>query len=176
MESINEFILTLDNIRVIEIADLVGYIYEELIPPEERHKLGQFYTPPAICELIAKWAIRKQDDLILDPGVGSGGFLLWAYRTLLKLKTGKDTLPASKAVVDATGHDAELLKVLEKKNPSVGLKLLGERSAYSELGETKVVETTGKVVDGLYVAGMAVAALKHIHKMGPHIQQYASIR
>jgi len=63
----------------------------------------------------------------------------------------------SKAVVDATGHDAELLKVLEKKNPSVGLKLLGERSAYSELGETKVVETTSKVVDGLYVAGMAVA-------------------
>lgn len=98
MESVNEFILTLDNIRVVEIADLVGYIYEELIPPEERHRLGQFYTPPAICELIAKWAIRSQDDLILDPGVGSGGFLLWAYRALLKLKTGRDTLPASKEV------------------------------------------------------------------------------
>jgi thiamine thiazole synthase len=73
----------------------------------------------------------------------------------------------SRAVVDATGHDAEVLKILERKNPSAGVRLLGERSAYSELGEARVVEMTGKVVEGLYVAGMAVAALKHIHRMGP---------
>lgn len=73
----------------------------------------------------------------------------------------------SKAVIDATGHDAEVLRILEKKNPSVGVRLLGERSAYSELSELKVVEMTGKVVDGLYVTGMAVAALKHLHRMGP---------
>jgi len=73
----------------------------------------------------------------------------------------------SRAVVDATGHDAEVLKILERKNPSAGIRLLGERSAYSELSEARVVEMTGKVVEGLYVAGMAVAALKHIHRMGP---------
>lgn len=73
----------------------------------------------------------------------------------------------SKAVVDATGHDAEILRILEKKNPSVGIRIPGERSAYSELSERKVVEMTGKVVDGLYVAGMAVAALRHLHRMGP---------
>ncbi|MEO3994036.1 MAG: sulfide-dependent adenosine diphosphate thiazole synthase [Desulfurococcaceae archaeon TW002] len=73
----------------------------------------------------------------------------------------------SKAVVDATGHDAEVLRILEKKNPSVGVRLPGERSAYSELSELKVVEMTGKVINGLYVAGMAVAALKHLYRMGP---------
>jgi len=73
----------------------------------------------------------------------------------------------SKTVVDATGHDAEVLKIIEKKNPSVGIRLPGERSAYSELSELKVVEMTGKVVEGLYVAGMAVATLKHLHRMGP---------
>ncbi|MFN3267862.1 MAG: sulfide-dependent adenosine diphosphate thiazole synthase [Zestosphaera sp.] len=73
----------------------------------------------------------------------------------------------SKAVIDATGHDAEVLRILERKNPSVGVRLPGERSAYSELSELKVVEMTGKVVDGLYVIGMAVAALKHLYRMGP---------
>ncbi len=98
MEYVNSFIATLDNLRAVEIGDLAGYIYEELIPPSERHQLGQFYTPPAICELISKWAIRSPEDLILDPGVGSGGFLLWAYRVLLKYKTGRDVLPVSKPV------------------------------------------------------------------------------
>ena len=98
MEYLNDFIITLDNIKVVEIGDLTGYIYEELIPDEERHRLGQFYTPPAIAELITKWAIRRQDDVVLDPAVGSGGFQLWAYRVLLKLKTGKDVLPAPRRV------------------------------------------------------------------------------
>ena len=98
MEYINDFIITLDNIRVVEIGELLGYMYEELIPGEERHQLGQFYTPPAICELITKWAIRESEDVVLDPGVGSGGFLLWAYRVLLKLKTGRDALPAPREV------------------------------------------------------------------------------
>jgi hypothetical protein len=46
MEYINEFIATLDNVEIVELADQIGYMYEELIPPEERHQLGQFYTPP----------------------------------------------------------------------------------------------------------------------------------
>ncbi len=98
MERINDFISFLDNVKVEEVGDLAGYIYEELIPPEERHRLGQFYTPPAICELITKWTIRSPEDIVLDPGCGSGGFLLQAYRRLLKLKTGRDVLPASKEV------------------------------------------------------------------------------
>jgi hypothetical protein len=88
MEYINEFIATLDNVEIAELADKIGYMYEELIPPEERHQLGQFYTPPWVCELITKWCIRSPDDLVLDPGVGSGGFLLKAYQRLMEEKTG----------------------------------------------------------------------------------------
>ncbi|MFP3131305.1 MAG: N-6 DNA methylase [Nitrososphaeria archaeon] len=90
LERINDFISFLDSIEVERIGELVGYIYEELIPANERHALGQFYTPPPICELITKWAIRNQDDKVLDPGVGSGGFIIHAYKRLLKLKTGKE--------------------------------------------------------------------------------------
>jgi methylase of polypeptide subunit release factors len=67
-------------------SDIVGFIYEELIPAAERHALGQFYTPPAIAELITKWAVRNAEDKVLDPGCGSGTFLVKAYKRLLELK------------------------------------------------------------------------------------------
>jgi hypothetical protein len=88
MEYINDFIATLDNVEIIELADRIGYVYEELIPPEERHQLGQFYTPPWVCELITRWCIRSPEDAVLDPGVGSGGFFLQAYRRLFEKKVG----------------------------------------------------------------------------------------
>lgn len=93
LQGINDFIETVEEFRPEDILDLLGYVYEELIPPEERHQLGQFYTPPAVCELITKWCIRGQDDAVLDPGCGSGGFVLAAYRELLIRKTGKTSLP-----------------------------------------------------------------------------------
>lgn len=73
----------------------------------------------------------------------------------------------SKAVIDATGHDAEVLSIVSRKIPEANLTLLGEKSAYAELSEKLVVEKTGRVIPGLYVAGMAVAALHGLPRMGP---------
>ncbi|MEM1560090.1 MAG: sulfide-dependent adenosine diphosphate thiazole synthase [Ignisphaera sp.] len=73
----------------------------------------------------------------------------------------------SRAVVDATGHDAEVLQIVARKIPEAGFTIHGEKSAYSELSEKVVVEKTGRVIPGLYVAGMSVAALHGLPRMGP---------
>lgn len=86
-DEVNSFIEEMDTYRLEEVgSDIVGYIYEELIPAEERHKLGQFYTPPPIAELIVKWAVRNPKDIVMDPAVGSGTFLVKAYKRLMELK------------------------------------------------------------------------------------------
>lgn len=50
---------------------------ELLTPREERYRIGQFFTPPAIAEFMADWIREGEPESVLDPGVG-GGVLLRA--------------------------------------------------------------------------------------------------
>lgn len=86
---LDSLIMLLESQDLNQFIKIAGYIYESLIPPKERHKLGQFYTPPPIVELIVRWAVRSADDKVLDAGTGSGAFISEAYDRLFYLKTGK---------------------------------------------------------------------------------------
>ncbi|MCG3107939.1 Thiamine thiazole synthase [Metallosphaera sp. J1] len=74
---------------------------------------------------------------------------------------------SAKAVVDATGHDAEVISVASRKIPELGIVIPGEKSAYSEVAEQLTVEQSGEVAPGLYAAGMAVTEVKGLPRMGP---------
>jgi len=85
-EIVNEFIEELRDYDLsVFDSDVIGRIYEQLIPIEERRALGQYYTPPPIIELIVKLCIQNPDDKIFDPACGSGGFLVKAYGYLKEL-------------------------------------------------------------------------------------------
>jgi type I restriction-modification system DNA methylase subunit len=85
--TLNDFIDELGTYDLAKIkSDVLGRVYEELIPEVERHKLGQYYTPPPIIELITEMCIKSPGDKVLDPACGSGGFLVKAYHKLKDLK------------------------------------------------------------------------------------------
>lgn len=77
----------------------------------------------------------------------------------------------SKFVIDGTGHDSEISKVVARKN---GIRLdtptgavAGERSLDVVEGERAVVEGTKEIYPGLYVCGMASSAVSGTPRMGP---------
>jgi type I restriction-modification system DNA methylase subunit len=74
-------------------SDLIGAIYEELIDPADRHKLGQYFTPDRLVDLILAFCVKTPDDKILDPACGTGSFLLRGYNLFAYLNrlAGKTT-------------------------------------------------------------------------------------
>jgi len=77
---IKELIKSLNRFNFQEVEfEVLGRIFESLIPAEERHILGQYFTHPDIVDIILHFALRKEGDLIFDPGCGAGTFLRRAY-------------------------------------------------------------------------------------------------
>lgn len=61
--------------------------------PEEKSR-GAFYTPAAIADYLARWAIRKPADRILKPSCGEAAFLSAAAQRLNEVaKCGRAVSP-----------------------------------------------------------------------------------
>ncbi|MHB8409434.1 MAG: HsdM family class I SAM-dependent methyltransferase [Acidiferrobacterales bacterium] len=75
--------------------DVLGFIFERLIPREEQILLGQFYTPKPVADLLTALTIDGESPLVLDPGCGSGTFLMSAYDYYAKVqgKSHTEILP-----------------------------------------------------------------------------------
>lgn len=85
-DKVREFILELDEQDLDRFdSDVIGRIYEGVIPPERRRQMGEYYTPPAITDLITRLTITASGDRVLDPACGSGGFLVSAYHRIRDL-------------------------------------------------------------------------------------------
>ncbi|HUV42124.1 MAG TPA: sulfide-dependent adenosine diphosphate thiazole synthase [Sedimentisphaerales bacterium] len=74
---------------------------------------------------------------------------------------------SSRYLIDATGHAAEVVNMLRKRKPQLWPKGLQEGFMDVAKGEAGVVEKTGEIYAGLYVAGMSVCAVFNLPRMGP---------
>jgi thiamine thiazole synthase len=106
------------------------------------------------------------EDLCVHEGIVKG---VVANRTMLA-----ETLPLdpitfeAKAVLDATGHDAALVRMLRERNllEPTGREL-GEGPMDAAKGEQFVVDNVAEVYPGLWVSGMCVVATCGGPRMGP---------
>jgi len=69
--------------------EVLGFIFQKLIPEDERHKLGQYFTRSDVVDLILGFCIRSPDDKVLDGACGAGTFLVRAYARKKLLKKEK---------------------------------------------------------------------------------------
>ncbi len=87
-------------------SDVLKVLYESLIDREERHGLGEYYTPDWLAAKIVRNAVdRPIEQKVLDPACGSGTFLFHAIRNFLADADGAGLDPKYRAQ-EATNHVA----------------------------------------------------------------------
>jgi len=122
----------------------------------------------AACDAGAKMLnMTRVDDVVIREKNRVGGVVInWTPVAALPREiTCVDPIALeSKIVIDGTGHDAEVVRSLERRGL---IKTKGFGAMWVEKSEDAVVEHTGEAYPGLIVMGMAVSTLYGLPRMGP---------
>lgn len=157
----------------VRLLEEFGVRYKEFQPGY--YVADSIESVTTICSAASKAGasffnlISAEDVMTRDDKV-TGLVLNWSTVEMTKLHVDPLCI-RSRFVVDATGHPAEVVKIVEKKfdariNTPTG-RMMGEKAMCAEMGEDEVVKLTGLVYSGLYVCGMAASATFGAHRMGP---------
>ncbi len=109
-----------------------------------------------------------EDVMIRENNAVQGLVINWSAVDMAGLHVDPLTIRA-KCVVDATGHAAEVCRLVHDKVARVneGRGILGERSMWAEAGERMILSSTREIYPGLFVVGMAANAVSGGPRMGP---------
>lgn len=151
-------------------------VLDELGIPYEEFSKGLYVTggPHACSKLVAAACdagvnilnMVKFDDVVFHEDGVNGVVVNWTPVSALPREiTCVDPIALeSKIVIDATGHDACVVKKLEERGL---LKTRGFGAMWVEKSEGLIVEHTGEVHPGLITTGMAVSTTYGLPRMGP---------
>ncbi|WP_207417830.1 N-6 DNA methylase [Roseomonas haemaphysalidis] len=71
-------------------VDVKGHAYEEIVGSNLRGDRGEFFTPRNVCNMAVAMLDPSENQLILDPACGTGGFLIAAMnRVIEKIRTAE---------------------------------------------------------------------------------------
>jgi thiamine thiazole synthase len=120
----------------------------------------------AACEAGAEFfnLVSVEDIMVKDDGRVSGLVINWTAVETGGLHVDPLTV-ACRYTVDATGHDAAVSRLVEKKRGK--LKVKGEGFMWAERAEKNILRHTKEIYPGLIVAGMAANAVAGESRMGP---------
>ncbi|HNS25240.1 MAG: sulfide-dependent adenosine diphosphate thiazole synthase [Euryarchaeota archaeon] len=166
----NKIVVQEEGKRILEEMDIVS---QEFQPGY--HVADSIETVSTLLSRATKAGLKVfnlieiEDVMIKQRGV-EGLVINWSTVGMSGLHVDPITV-RSKAVVDATGHPCEVVKVVEDKvGPELHTKtgrIMGEKSMWADRAESIILENVGEVYPGLYVAGMAANAVHGSPRMGP---------
>lgn len=153
-----------------EILDELGIPYEEavegLFVADGPHACSKLIA--AACDAGVKIANMTlfEDVIVRDGNRVAGAVINWTpIASLPREITCVDPVGIeSKVVVDATGHDACVVKRLEQRGM---VNTIGYGAMWVEQSEDQVVDRTGEVLPGLVVCGMSTSTTFGLPRMGP---------
>jgi thiamine thiazole synthase len=160
----------------VTVREPAQKIFDELKVPYEKATKGLYVAdgPHACSKLIAaacdagvKFAnMTVFDDIIIREKKVAGVVVNWTpVNALPREITCVDPVGLeAKVVIDATGHDAQVVKKLEERGL---VKTKGFGAMWVEESEDLVVEYTSEVYPGLIVCGMATSTVFGLPRMGP---------
>ncbi len=110
------------------------------------------------------------EDIILKDNKAAGIVINWSSVEMAGLHIDPLTIE-SKYIVDATGHPAEVIRIIEKKVDSRLMtpsgKVEGEQSLWADRAEQTTLENTREVFPNVFIAGMCANAVFGSYRMGP---------
>ncbi len=151
-------------------------VLEEMNVPTKEVSPGLYVAdgPHACSKLIASACdagvkflnMTKFDDVVLRNGKVEGTVINWTpVSALPRAITCVDPIAIeAKVVIDATGHEAWVVKSLEQRGL---VEIAGMGAMDVENSEDAIVEKTGQVFPGVVVTGMAVSTTYGLSRMGP---------
>ena len=152
------------------VLDELGVPYKEvskgLLVADGPHACSKLIA--AACDSGVKFAnMTIFEDLVLkEDGRVCGAVINWTPISALPREiTCVDPVAIeSGIVVDATGHDAQVVKKLEERGL---IKTKGFGAMWVEKSEDLIIEHTGEAYPGLIVTGMSVSTTYGLPRMGP---------
>ncbi|MFP3981918.1 MAG: sulfide-dependent adenosine diphosphate thiazole synthase [Desulfobacterales bacterium] len=110
------------------------------------------------------------EDVMMKPDRVEGLVINWAPVEMTGLHVDPLTVRA-RFVIDATGHDTDVVRVVEEKTPgrlnTATGGIVGQKAMWADRAESDTTENTREIFPGLYVAGMAANAAAGGPRMGP---------
>jgi len=82
-------------------VDAKGVAYQELVGVNLRGDRGQYFTPRGVVKLVIEMLDPKENEVLLDPACGTGGFLVAALAHMLKkFRKEQDTQPENENTIE----------------------------------------------------------------------------
>lgn len=154
----------LDECRIWYHEHGEGYFVADAIETVAKLTAGAIDAGAKIINLVtAEDVMIREEDRVV------GLVINWTAAEMAGIHVDPLSVRA-KCVIDGTGHEAAVCRIVQKKIPGaiIGAEgIRGEKSMWAEMGERAVVEFTREVHPGLVVAGMAAATVFGGPRMGP---------
>lgn len=159
----NRIVIQKEAKNIIEEFDIKVEKYKDNLYTAGSIETISAITYKTIKEGVKIFNLIGVEDVIIRENRVKGVVINWAAVEMGNLHV--DPLGVkSQFVVDATGHESEICRIVERKVG--GIEVKGEKSMWAEKGEKEILENTREVYPGIIVCGMAANAVYGSPRMG----------